>query len=198
MKTLAVLFLLLALPAAAQDAKKWKPYQFSGDERYEYKVTTLEGDEKKESGFVLDVRKKGSEDWDVTWSTKAVMKRTQGPELLMGGLAMVSPTVLVMNPVFGIFLEQVDLKVGEKMSLLGAGLVKVVRQEQVGGRTGYVCELYTKQEDKDVLAWSCTIDPALALPIRSRASTSWAPGRRSRRSIHMGTSKRLATGGFRG
>jgi hypothetical protein len=169
MKALAVLFLLLALPAGAHDAKKWKPYQFSGDERYEYKVTTLEGDEKKESGFVLDVRKKGSEDWDVTWSTKAVMKRTQGPELLVGGLAMVSPTVPVINPVFGIFLEQVDLKVGEKMSLLGAGLVKVVRQEQVGGRTGYVCELYTRQEDKDVQAWSCTIDPALAMPIRSIA-----------------------------
>lgn len=164
---LAAALLLLALPAAAQDGKKWKPYQFSGDERYEYALTSLDGDEKKQSGFALDIRKKGAEDWDVTWSTKMAMKKTQGPEVVMGGFAAGSPAIFVMNPVFGVFLEQVELKEGEKMSLLGAGLVKVVRKEQVGGRTGFVCELYTKQEDKDVLSWSCTIDPALALPIRS-------------------------------
>jgi hypothetical protein len=169
MKTAAVLAALMALPAAAQDGKKWKPYQFSGDERYEFKLTSTEGEEKKESGFILDIRKKGAEDFDVTWSTKSAMKRSQGPELLLGGLTVSSPAVLAMNPVFGVFLEQLELKEGEKMSLFGAGLVKVVKKEQVGGRTGFVCELYTKQEDKDVLAWSCTIDPALALPIRSIA-----------------------------
>jgi hypothetical protein len=96
------------------------------------------------------------------------MKKTQGPELLMGGLGMgLSPAMLVMNPLFGAFLEQVELKEGEKMSLFGAGLVKVTKKEEVGGRTGLICELYTKQDDKDVLTWSCTVDPALALPIRS-------------------------------
>jgi len=159
---------LLPLAASGQDGKKWKPYQFKGDERYEYKIITREGDEKKEMGYALDIRKKGAEDWDVTWSTQSVMKKTQGPELLMGSLGMgLSPAMLVMNPLFGAFLEQVELKEGEKMSLFGAGLVKVTKKEEVGGRTGLICELYTKQDDKDVLTWSCTVDPALALPIRS-------------------------------
>ena len=29
---------LLPLSAAGQDAKKWKPYQFAGNERYEFKI----------------------------------------------------------------------------------------------------------------------------------------------------------------
>ncbi len=166
--TLAVAVALLPLAASGQDAKKWKPYQFVGNERYEYKIVAREDDEKKESGYVLDVRKKGAEEWDVTWSIKSTVKKAQGPELLMGGMGIgLSPAFLLMNPLFGAFLEQVELKEGEKMSLFGAGVVKVTKKEEVGGRTGFICELYTKQDEKDQLAWSCTVDPALALPIRS-------------------------------
>jgi len=53
------------------------------------------------------------------------------------------------------------------MSLFGAGVIKVTKKETVGGRTGLICELYTKQDDKEQLTWVCTVDPALALPIRS-------------------------------
>ncbi len=53
------------------------------------------------------------------------------------------------------------------MSLFGAGVIKVVKKETVGGRTGFLCELYTKQDEKDQLTWTWTVDPALALPIRS-------------------------------
>jgi len=164
-------FALVVLPSlsSAQDEKKnWKPYQFTGNERYEYKVVMTDGEEKKESGYILDIRKKGEEDWDVTWATKSAMKKTTpGQEILMGGMAGLSPALFLMNPFFGAFLEQVELKEGEKMSLLGAGMIKVVKKETVGGRTGFVCELYTKQDDKEQLTWSCTVDPALALPIRS-------------------------------
>ena len=174
-RVFACAFILLpwaasSVPASAgeQDAKKWKPYQFVGNERYEYKVVMIEGDERKENGFALDIRKKGEEDWDVTWSTKSAMKKTQSAELLMGGMGLgLSPAMLLMNPLFGAFLEQVELKEGEKMSLFGAGFVKVTKKETVGGRSGFICELYTKQEDKDVLTWACTVDPELALPIRS-------------------------------
>lgn len=160
--------LLLPCAASAQDAKKWKPYQFTGNERYEYKATMTDGDEKKELGYILDIRKKGEEDWDVTWSTRSAMKKTAGPEVLMGGMGMgLSPALFLMNPLFGAFLEQVELKEGEKMSLFGAGMVKVTKKETVGGRTGFICELYTKQDDKEQLTWSCTVDPELALPIRS-------------------------------
>ena len=155
-------------PAGRQDDKKWRPYQFKGNERYEYKVVILDPDSRKEMGYILDIRNKSAEEWDVTWSIKSVMKKTQGAEVLMGGLAMgLSPAMFLMNPLFGAFLEQVELKEGEKMSLFGAGVIKVTKKETVGGRTGFVCELYTKAENKDVLTWVATIDPELALPIRS-------------------------------
>lgn len=158
----------VSAPASAQEAKKWKPYQFSGNERYEYKLVMLEGEEKKEGGYILDIRKKSEEDWEVTWSTKSTMKKAQGPDLLLGNLGLgVSPAMMLMNPLFGAFLEQVELKEGEKMSLFGAGVVKVTKKETVGGRTGFLCELWTKQDDKDQLTWACTVDPELALPIRS-------------------------------
>ncbi|HVE40778.1 MAG TPA: hypothetical protein VNM14_12870 [Planctomycetota bacterium] len=166
-------FALVLLPGAAvareQEGKKWKPYQFTGDERYEYKVVMMDGDDRKESIFILDVRKKGEADWDVTTSYRNTVKKSvQGAEILMGGMGMgLSPALFLMNPLFGAFLEQVELKEGEKMSLFGAGVIKVTKKETVGGRNGFACELYTKQDDKDQLTWSCTVDPELALPIRS-------------------------------
>jgi hypothetical protein len=164
-------FALLLLPGAAfaQEGKKWKPYQFTGNERYEYKVVMVDGEEKKESIFALDVRKKGEEDWDVTTSYRNTVKKSaQGAEILMGGMGMgLTPALFLMNPLFGAFLEQVELKEGEKMSLFGAGVIKVTKKETVGGRSGLICELYTKQDDKEQLTWVCTVDPALALPIRS-------------------------------
>jgi len=165
---LSLALVLIPRVAASQDEKKWRPYQFKGNERYEYKVVMVDGDGRKEMGYVLDIRNKGAEDWDVTTSIRNPMKKAQGAEVLMGGLAMgLSPAMFLMNPLFSAFLEQVELKEGEKMSLLGAGVVKVTKKETVGGRTGLICELYTKVENKDVLTWSCTVDPELALPIRS-------------------------------
>ncbi len=112
---LACAFLLVPWAASAQDGAKWKPYQFTGNERYEYKVTMHEEDGKKEMGYILDIRKKGEEEWDVTWSTKNTMKKSQGAEVLLGGLGMgISPAMFLMNPLYGAFLEQVELKEGRR------------------------------------------------------------------------------------
>ena len=168
-RLLALALFLLPGAALAQEAKKWKPYQFSGHERYEYRVVLSEGEEKKETVYILELRKKGEEDWDVTSSYRNTVKKSaSGAEILMGGMGMgLSPALFLLNPLFGAFLEQVELKEGEKLSLFGAGVVKVTRKETVGGRTGFACELYTKQDDKEQFTWACTVDPALALPIRS-------------------------------
>ena len=167
----AILSLACALvpaPASAQEGKKWRPYQFVGNERYEYKIAILDGDEKKESGYILDLRKKGDDQFEVTSSTRNLMKKEQGPEIILGGGMMgLSPMLFLMNPLLGAFIEQIELKEGEKMSLFGAGVVKVTKKETVAGRTGFTCEMYTKVEDKDVLTWVVTIDPELALPIKS-------------------------------
>lgn len=166
-----VAFALLAVsrPAAAQDGTKWKPYQFKGNERYEYKMIMIEGEEKKESGYILDLRKKGSEEWEITTSNRNTAKVAQvGAEQLLGQFGgALSPMLFLMNPLYGAFIEQVELKEGEKMSLFGAGVIKVGAKEKVGGREGFNCKLYTKMEDKDVLTWEWTVDLELALPIKS-------------------------------
>ena len=60
-----------------------------------------------------------------------------------------------------------ELKEGEKMSLFGAGTVKVTGKETVGGRTGFVCQYFQKTGDEEELIWEWTVDPELALPIKS-------------------------------
>ena len=169
MKTFTIALALLALSGAeglAQDGKKWKPFQFAGNERFDYKVTQIDNEEKKETGFGLDLRKKGEDQFDVTWSNRSAVKKDQGAEIVMGGGGFMTGLVL-FNPGFSAFFEQVELKEGEKMSILGAGVIKVGKKETVGGRSGFPCTLFTKQEDKDVATFQWTIDPDLALPIRS-------------------------------
>ena len=56
------------------------------------------------------------------------------------------------------------------MSLFGAGFIKVTKKETVGGRTGFACELYTKQDDKEQLTWASSgASPSKA----ARRSTGW-------------------------
>jgi hypothetical protein len=165
---LALALLVLPRPAAAQDGSKWKPYQFKGNERYEYKMLMIEGEEKKESGYILEVKKKGPEDWDIATTVKNSVKTEQvGAEQLLGSFGALSPALYLMNPLYGAFMEQVEMKEGEKMSLFGAGVIKVGAKEKVGGREGFNCKLYSKMDDKDVLTWEWTVDTALALPIKS-------------------------------
>jgi hypothetical protein len=165
-------FALLAVPrpATAQDGAKWKPCQFKGHERYEYKVMMIDGGEKKESGYVLEVTKKGPDDWDIATTVKTAVKAPQlGAEQLFGGSGKKSPGIFLMNPFHAPFLEQVEMKDGAMVNLSGAGVIKVGAKETVGGRSGFTCKFYTRMEDKDVLGWEWTIDPDLALPIKSVA-----------------------------
>jgi hypothetical protein len=165
---LALAILVVPRPAAAQEGAKWKPYQFKGNERYEYKMVTIEGEEKKESVYILEVKKKGPEDWEISTTVRNGVKVAEiGAEQLLGGLGAISPALYLMNPLYGAFIEQVEMKEGEKMSLFGAGMIKVGAKETVGGRAGLNCKLFTKAEDKDVLTWEWTVDTALALPIKS-------------------------------
>ena len=171
MKIFTIVLALLALSPveglAPQDGKKWKPFEFAGNERFEYKLVQSDEEGKKESGFGLDLRKKGEDQLEVTWSNRAVMKKDQGAEILMGGGSGLLPSIVLFNPGFSGFFEQVELKGGEKMSILGFGVIKVGAKESVGGRSGFPCTLYTKQDDKELAAFQWTIDPELGLPIRS-------------------------------
>jgi hypothetical protein len=167
---LALATLFVPRPAAAQEGAKWKPYRFKGNERYEYTVVMVDGEEKKESGYVLEVVRKGPNDWDLATTVKHAVKVPQlGAEQLFGGSGKKSPGIFLMNPFHAPFIEQVEMKEGAMANLSGAGVIKVGAKETVGGRSGFTCKFYAKMEDKDVLTWEWTVDPDLALPIKSVA-----------------------------
>jgi len=155
-------------------AEKWEPYQFKGNEYFEYKIL-LEEDE-QEATYILDIKESskkstsGEEVFEVSYTTKGNLTKDElGPETAFGlwGSYGISLNMLVINPAYAFFFSQMDLKVGEKMNFFGAGIVKVIGKEKIAGREGFVCQLFqADEEDKMIAEW--IIDPDLALPLRSK------------------------------
>jgi hypothetical protein len=177
-KFIIVLLIGLLLSGIAQVvwAEKWQPYQFRGNERFEYKILLEEDEEKVESTYILDIKESseksasGEEVFEVTYTTKGTLTKDElGPETAFGlwGSYGISLNMLVINPAYAFFFSQMDLKVGEKMNFFGAGIIKVIGKEKIVGREGFVCQLFQADEDDKMLAeW--VIDPELALPLRSK------------------------------
>ena len=158
-------------------ADKWQPYQFKGNERFEYKVIWTEDEEKTEATYILDIKKsskktkEGEDIFEVTYITKGTLTKEQlGQEAAFGlwGVYGISLAGLVLNPMYGFFFGQMDLRVGEKMSFHGAGIVKVTGKQKIAGREGFVCQLLLTEDGKEELAAEWTIDPKLAMPLRSK------------------------------
>lgn len=157
-------------------AEKWEPYQFKGNEYFEYKILLEEDEEKGEATYILDIKESseksasGEEVFEVTYTTKGTLTKDElGPETAFGlwGVYGISLNMLVINPAYAFFFSQMDLKVGEKMNFFGAGIIKVIGKEKIAGREGFVCQLFqADEEDKMLAEW--VIDPELALPLRSK------------------------------
>lgn len=173
MKLARVAALALVVPVALAAAgtrpqTKWTPFQFKGDERFDYKLLIDDGSGPRESGFGLDIRKKGDAAYDVTWSIRSTLPKEElNEQALLVGWGGAAPAMAIMNPMYAMFVTDLELKEGEKMSVFGAGTVKVTGKETVGGRTGYTCQFLQKDGDKETLVWEWTVDPELALPIKS-------------------------------
>lgn len=163
---------LMAMPLQAQ---KWEKHgKFKGNEHFEYKIITTDGDEQKEIIYILDL-KKATDGYDVSYTTKGKISQDQlGMEAAFGlwGFYGISLHAIILNPMTLMYFQQLDLKVGEKMSLFGAGVVKVTGKETVGGKEGFVCEFWQTQDDEDKLISTTTVNPDLPLPIRSKMENS--------------------------
>ena len=154
-------------------AKKWEPYQFKGNEYFEYKILL---EDEQEATYILDIKesseksKSGEEVFEVSYTTKGTLTKDElGAETAFGlwGVYGISLNMLVINPAYAFFFSQMDLKVGEKMNFFGAGIIKVIGKEKIAGREGFVCQLFhADEEDKMIAEW--IIDPDLALPLRSK------------------------------
>ena len=177
-KFIIVLLIGLLLSGIGQViwAEKWEPYQFKGNEYFEYKILLEEDEEKGEATYILDIKESSEksasdeEIFEVTYTTKGTLTKDElGPETAFGlwGSYGISLNMLVINPAYAFFFSQMDLKVGEKMNFFGAGIIKVIGKEKIAGREGFVCQLFqADEEDKMLAEW--VIDPELALPLRSK------------------------------
>jgi len=157
-------------------AEKWQPYQFKGNEYFEFKILFEENEGTEESIYILDIKESseksasGEEVYEVTYTTKGTLAKDElGPETAFGlmGSYGISLNMLVINPAYGFFFSQMDLKVGEKMNFFGAGIIKVIGKEKIAEREGFVCQLFQADEEEKMIAeW--VIDPDLALPLKSK------------------------------
>lgn len=152
-------------------AKKWQPYQFKGNERFEYEAITYEDEEEKQVLYILDIKELEEDTLEITYTTKGTLKREElGMEAVYGlwGFHGISLIGLILNPSYSMYFQEMDLEVGEKMSFLGLGLVKVTGREKIAGREGFVCQFFQTTDDEEELVAEWTVDPELALPLRSR------------------------------
>jgi len=168
----AAFVLAAAVITTAAGAAKWEPYQFKGNEKYEYKITTKDGGDLKEAFYGLEIRKsaKGDDTYEVTYTTRGEVSAGElGAETAFGLWSVygMSLGMAFINPAYSFFFTQLDLAVGGNMNFYGAGTVNVTGKETVGGREGFVCKLTQTDEGADQLLTEWTIDPALALPIKS-------------------------------
>ncbi len=165
-------FCAIAVVAAFQPQDKWEPYKFKAGEHYEYKIVSpdeSDASKRKETSYGIDIRKKGDDDVEIVWTIKTVMKKSElGEKVLLGGMGVgASPLWTAVNPLYLAFVSQVKLKENDKTNLMGAGTIQVGAKETIGGRTGFPLKLLVDKDGKDVVAWEATIDPELALPIKS-------------------------------
>ena len=157
-------------------AEKWEPYQFKGNEYFEYKIILEEDEQEQEATYILDIKESseksasGKQVFEVSYIIKGTFTKDElGPEKAFGlwGVFGISLNMLVVNPYYVFFFSQMDLKVGEKINFSGAGIIKVTGKEKIAGREGFICRLFQADEEDEMIAeW--VIDPDLALPLKSK------------------------------
>ncbi|GAI95907.1 unnamed protein product, partial [marine sediment metagenome] len=64
-------------------AEKWEPYQFKGNEYFEYKILLEEDEEKGEAIYILDIKESsekstsGEEVFEVSYTTKGTLTKDE-------------------------------------------------------------------------------------------------------------------------
>ncbi len=151
-------------------AKKWQPHQFKGNERFEYEVIGCEDEEEKQVLYILDIKELEEDIFEITFTyiTKGTLKREElGMGAAYGLWGFYGGSLNALFP-GSFYFQEIDLEVGEKMSYGGVGLIKVTGKEKIAGREGFVCQFFQTMDDEEELVAEWTIDPELALPLRSK------------------------------
>jgi len=177
MKRIVLSFITLMFIASVNlFAQGWQPYQFSGDEKYEFRITYDEGSDMKTGLYGIEIKatnetdQNGEKLHEVIYTTRGKIPESElGEQTAFGmwGAYGMSLSFVFLNPMYAMLFQQMEFEVGEKMSFFGAGTAKVTGKETVGNREGYICKYYQKEDSGEVLIGEWTIDPDLAFPIKS-------------------------------
>lgn len=169
-------FILIVMLSSAIFAQKWQPYQFKGNEKFDFKIENHDRNGVKQAFYSLQLKETGQQDekgepvYDVIYKTRAQLPKSKlGAETAFGvwNTYGVSLSLAFMNPMYGMIFSQMDLAVGEKMSFFGAGKVEVLDKVSIAGRSGFRCILKTTQGEEEVLTSEWVIDPDLAFPLKA-------------------------------
>ncbi len=158
---------IIVLSSFAVMGATWGPFEFEGNERYRYRVSWNDGDERS-AIYELGIREDPEGNFKVSYSTEVTLSPSElSEELVFGFWGGYGPSLsfLFLNPMYKMLFNQLELAVGEKMSYYGQGKMEVVDKESIAGMVGYVCKFY-ESPGRLVAEW--VINPDLALPLRSR------------------------------
>lgn len=168
-----LLALVLAIPGAL--AASWEPYTFSQPELYEFEVNTPG---QPSSGYILDIRDtattndNGEALFEVLYTTRSLVTADEvgGSMMGFGGGGMLMAGLSSMYMMFLIpALSDMDMEVGERMSLMGMGRVTVAGIEEVAGVTGYALKLETKSDEEYELVTEWVINLDMPMPLVTRS-----------------------------
>lgn len=164
-KVLVVSLLMLLIVGVGATARTWEPFAFEGNESYRYQIQWGNG-EGETAFYELRLRETEEGDYSVKYSTEArISPADLSSQLVYGFWGGYGPSLhfIFLNPMYEMLFQQLELRVGERMSYFGQGLMEVTGTENIAGRQGYVCKFY--EGDELVAEW--VIDPDLAMPLRS-------------------------------
>jgi hypothetical protein len=170
-RTAILLALVLVVPASF--AASWDPYSFSQPELYEFEINTPG---QPASGYILDIRDaaavndSGEALFEVLYTTRSLVTADEVGGSMMGfGGGMLLAGLNSMYMMFLVpALSDMDMEVGERMSLMGMGRVTVSGIEEVAGVTGYALKLETKADEDYELVTEWVINLGMPLPLVTR------------------------------
>lgn len=175
-KAIRAATLVLLLAGSTALAASWEPYVFNQPEMYEFEIHTVG---EPDSGYTIDIRntdltdESGEALYEVLYTTRTVHNADDVGSSMMGlgGLGAMANMFSSMYMMFLIpALSDMDLEVGERMSMMGMGRITVTGHEEYAGRTGYALLLETKNSDDEYEpAGEWVIDLDLPLPLVTRA-----------------------------
>ena len=174
-KKLTIILLIVMILVFSNEvliAEKWNPFKFQGTERFNYLIELYEGEElRREMQYIVELNptdqtdENGEKLYEVSYTRKGNITESRlGDQIFFGysGFEMIG---FFINPMYYPMISDLDIAVGEKALIYGIGKVNITSKEEVYGREGFVCELYSTGDEEKLMA-VFVIAPQIPMPLK--------------------------------